>query len=67
MGESAFEDCTKLTIAKLGQSLTSVPKKAFKNLNIYLANSESKPIDDTELAIIKKEAAELIEEKSLPF
>ena len=42
-------------------------KKAFKNLNIYLADSASKPIDDTELAIIKSEAAELIEEKSLPF
>ena len=42
-------------------------KKAFKNLNIYLANTSSSPIDDTELAIVKNEAAELIEEKMLPF
>ena len=31
MGESAFEDCIKLTVAKLGKSLTAVPARAFKN------------------------------------
>lgn len=30
MGESAFENCTKLTVAKLGTSLDAIPAKAFK-------------------------------------
>lgn len=30
MGESAFEGCIKLTVAKLGKSLTAVPARAFK-------------------------------------
>ena len=31
MGESAFEGCIKLTVAKLGKSLTAVPARAFKD------------------------------------
>lgn len=31
MGESAFEGCIKLTVVKLGKSLTAVPAHAFKN------------------------------------
>ena len=60
-------DLFEMEIYKFMKNELKLSKKAFKNLNIYLANSASKPIDDTELAIIKNEAAELIEEKSLPF
>ena len=60
-------DLFEMEIYKFMKNEMKLSKKAFKSLNIYLANSASKPIDDTELAIIKSEAAELIEEKSLPF
>lgn len=60
-------DLFEMEIYKFMKNELKLSKKAFKNLNIYLANSASKPIDDTELAIIKNEAAKLIEEKSLPF
>ena len=57
----------ELEIYKFMKEKLRLSKKAFKNLNIYLANTSSSPIDDNELAIIKNEAAELIEEKMLPF